>query len=386
MVVMAHGAARAGALFACAAGALAMFLGSADAQPARTLNQVERDRSAENARARRLRTQADAARAEVNSLNARLVESGRRRAQAEAAAADAEQRLEALQLRLAAESARYPRERAAFESALIAAAFAERRVEPSAVRVGIFARAAAPALFDQQRRTAQSIAAARQLNEQISEERSVLADAQAAIDAERGELVTLVSQRRALQASLSNDAAAAERRVQRLAAEATNLRDLAARVQAASRRRTQQVPGGAAGVIPAGWVAPTTGRISRSFGVREAGGPAAQGATLSTRARAQVVSPAAGEVAYAGLFRSYGQVLILNLDGGYALVLAGMDSTRARVGDTVQAGQPIGEMGISDTPAPELYVEVRRNGQPIDPARWLNARGLAADRNVDQNG
>jgi septal ring factor EnvC (AmiA/AmiB activator) len=87
-----------------------------------------------------------------------------------------------------------------------------------------------------------------------------------------------------------------------------------------------------------------------------------------------VVSPASGEVAYAGLFRSYGQVLILNLDGGYALVLTGMETVRARVGEAVLAGQPVGEMSASDTPAPELYVEVRRQGRPINPARWLSAR------------
>ena len=100
------------------------------------------------------------------------------------------------------------------------------------------------------------------------------------------------------------------------------------------------------------------------------------------RASAQVVSPASGEVAYAGVFRSYGQVLILNLDGGYAVVLTGLQTISARVGERVRAGQPVGEMSANASPAPELYVEVRRDGQPVDPGRWLNARGLAADQNV----
>jgi septal ring factor EnvC (AmiA/AmiB activator) len=101
-----------------------------------------------------------------------------------------------------------------------------------------------------------------------------------------------------------------------------------------------------------------------------------------TRPAGQVVAPAAGEVAYAGLFRSYGQVLILNLDGGYALVLAGLDAVSVQVGESVRAGQPVGEMSASATPAPELYVEVRRGGQPVDPGRWLSARGLAAESGV----
>jgi murein hydrolase activator len=74
--------------------------------------------------------------------------------------------------------------------------------------------------------------------------------------------------------------------------------------------------------------------------------------------------------------------LILNLDGGYALVLTGMSNVRVRAGDTVQRRQPIGEMPISDMTAPELYVEVRRDGRPIDPGRWLSARGLAAANGV----
>jgi septal ring factor EnvC (AmiA/AmiB activator) len=103
---------------------------------------------------------------------------------------------------------------------------------------------------------------------------------------------------------------------------------------------------------------------------------------LHTRAGAQVVSPAAGEVAFAGAFRSYGNVLILNLDGGYAVVLTGLETIRARVGETVRAGQPVGEMPAADTTAPELYVEVRRDGRPLDPGRWLSARGLTAERGV----
>ncbi|PZO54079.1 MAG: hypothetical protein DCF16_05880 [Alphaproteobacteria bacterium] len=134
--------------------------------------------------------------------------------------------------------------------------------------------------------------------------------------------------------------------------------------------------------MPAAWLAPTSGRIARAYGVREGQGAAAQGVLLATRASAQVVSPAAGEVAYAGVFRSYGQVLILNLDGGYAVVLTGLHTISARVGDRVSAGQPVGEMSASATPAPELYVEVRRNGQAVDPGRWLTARGLAADQSI----
>lgn len=376
---MATGAQRACAFVACAAGALALFISSADAQSNRTVTQVERDRRAEAARAERLRSQAEAARREAVALDARLIESARRRAEAEAAATAAEERLALLRQQIGADEARRQRSRDALERALISAAFAERRIEPRAVRANIVARALAPEINRDQRRSAQAIRDGHAAELAIAAEQSILAEAQAAIDSERAEIVTLVARRRAAQAQYANDAAAAERRVRTLAAEARTLRELAARVQPVARRGA--APSGPSS-IPAAWLAPAEGRITRGFGVREGGAPASQGVLLTTRAGAQVVSPAAGEVTYAGVFRSYGQVLILNLDGGYAVVLTGLDSINARVGERVRAGQPIGEMSASVTPAPELYVEVRRDGQPVDPGRWLNARGLAADQSV----
>src|SRR5689334_19621025 len=120
---MARGAKRACALVACAAEALATFLGDASAQTRHaSLTQIERDRRVEDARATRLRAQADAARAEIASLNTRLVESGQRRAAAEAAATAAEEHLNALDAQMGDEAQKRLRARDAFELALIAAA------------------------------------------------------------------------------------------------------------------------------------------------------------------------------------------------------------------------------------------------------------------------
>jgi len=378
---MVGGAGRARALVACAIGALAISLGtlSASAQT-RTATQAERERRAETQRAERLRAQAAAARREVRELDARMVDSARRRAEAEAAASAAEQHLEALRQQIAADTIIRAHAREGFESALIAAAFAGRRAEPRAVRAGIAARALAPAFAQQERDSARALVAARDLETLTAEEQRVLSEAYAAIETERAELAGLTARRRAAQTQLANDATAAERRARTLAAEARSLRELAQRASANARQRAGSNSGPS--VIPAAWVVPAEGSITRGFGVRDGAGAASQGVVLRTRAGAQVVSPATGAVTYAGVFRSYGQVLILNLDGGYALVLTGLDSIRARVGDTVRAGQPVGEMTASDTPAPELYVEVRRDGHAVDPGRWLNGRGTTAEQRV----
>jgi murein hydrolase activator len=385
---MARGALSACVLVACAAGTLATFLNAfpadADAQsrhasltPTR-LTQVERDRRAEDARARRLRDQASAARAEIAAIDTRLVESGQRRAAAEAAAAAAEQRLAALNAQMSDEAQKRLRARDAFEAALIAAAFSQRRVEPRAVRAGIFARAAAPDLNFEVQRSANAFANAQTVAFEVEREQSALVDAQRAIDAERSQLATLLQRRQTVAAALTQQADAAENRARQLAAQARTLRELASRVERRARPGSSSEPA----IIPASWSAPAAGRIVRPFGARDGQGPAAQGAVLRTRGGAQISAPASGQVAYAGLFRSYGQVLILNLDGGYVLVLTGMESINTRVGESVQAGQPVGEMAAADTQVPELYVEVRRQGRPIDPGRWLTSRGLSADRDA----
>lgn len=378
---MARGAARARALVACAAGALALLIGTADAQTQRTAAQADRDRRAEAQRAERLRAQANTAQRDVRVLDTRLVEATRRREETETAANAARERLATVQDQINTESGARTRARSAFESAVIAAAFAERRVEPRAARASIIARALAPSYQAEERRSAQALALAQTDETAITTEQSVLADAQAAIAHERGDIVNMLAQRRSTQTRLAREATAAERRVRQLAAEARSLRELAQRVQRASRRPQGTTPSGPS-VIPAAWVAPAQGQITRNYGARVANGPAAQGVTVRTSSGAQVVSPASGEVAYAGSFRSYGNVLILNLDGGYALVLTGLDTINVRVGETVRAGQTVGQMTAAAASAPELYVEVRRGDQPVDPGRWLSARGLTAEAGV----
>jgi septal ring factor EnvC (AmiA/AmiB activator) len=399
VVDMVHGALRAGVLAAGAAGALlaspGIFTSTASAEPAhrldassrstrpRTAAQAERDGANATAQAARLRAQAQRNTAEIAALDQRLVDAGRRRAEAEAAATDAEARLAALRAQQAQDTTQYHDDRNSLESALVAAAFAQRQWEPSLLHIGMMAAAAAPVFASNMHQTSQALEAARQRDAEIAEEERNLVAAQAAIDAERADVITLLAQRRAKQSELVNDADVADERARRFAAEARSLRELAQRLQARSTMRS--VPG-APSSIPAAWLAPAEGTIVRPFGVRASGGPAAQGATLRTRANAQVVAPTSGQVAYAGPFRGYGQVLILNRSDGYAVVLAGLGAMRTRVGDRVVAGQPVGEMSSSDTAAPELYVEVRRNGQPIDPARWLAGHGLTAAAGSDSAG
>lgn len=126
---------------------------------------------------------------------------------------------------------------------------------------------------------------------------------------------------------------------------------------------------------------PAQGRILKHFGDDDGLGGTIPGLAVATRDRAQVIAPAAGNVEFAGPFRSYGQLLILNAGDGYRILLAGMTDISAGMGDFVREGEPVGTMGEGPSSAtllgeqvqdgsPVLYIEFRKNGEAIDSAPW----------------
>jgi len=129
---------------------------------------------------------------------------------------------------------------------------------------------------------------------------------------------------------------------------------------------------------------PVTGRIKKRFGAKDDNGGVMHGDMVATQSGAIVTAPADGSVLYAGPFRSYGQLLILNAGDGYHVVLAGMSRISVSLGQSVLAGEPIGAMGearVASTSAspngnigPELYVEFRKDGKPVDPTPWWAER------------
>ena len=116
---------------------------------------------------------------------------------------------------------------------------------------------------------------------------------------------------------------------------------------------------------------PVHGDIVRRFGEARGAGEPSQGLGIAARAGAEVVAPRAGEVVFAGPFRSYGQLLILEHAGGYHTLLSGFSRLHCEVGQRVRAGEPVGRMAEDAGEATILYVEIRHNSQPIDPVPWL---------------
>lgn len=125
---------------------------------------------------------------------------------------------------------------------------------------------------------------------------------------------------------------------------------------------------------------PVSGRAARAFGAKLSGGTKAPNFAIATRPNSRVRSPADGWVVYAGPFRSYGQLLILNVGEDHHVVMSGMADVNVTTGQFVLTGEPIGRMGLTQVVAaaaldlssaqPVLYIEFRKDGQSIDPSPW----------------
>jgi septal ring factor EnvC (AmiA/AmiB activator) len=114
-----------------------------------------------------------------------------------------------------------------------------------------------------------------------------------------------------------------------------------------------------------------------TYGERTQYGSNSKGLVLETRSGAQVTAPCDGWIVYAGEFRSYGKLLIINAGGGYHVLLAGLSQIDVQPGEFVLAAEPVGTMTTSKkepagapSAAPVLYIEFRKDGQPIDPDPW----------------
>jgi septal ring factor EnvC (AmiA/AmiB activator) len=134
---------------------------------------------------------------------------------------------------------------------------------------------------------------------------------------------------------------------------------------------------------------PVNGARIRDFGGSDGSGGTQKGLSIAARPGAQITAPCDGWVVYAGAFRSYGQLLILNAGGGYHVLLAGMERISVDLGQFVLTGEPVAVMGdasqaqgsqasasqasvtVTRVPKqPVLYVEFRKDGTPIDPSPW----------------
>ena len=257
------------------------------------------------------------------------------------------------------------------------------------IRTAILLRAAVPELQRDAMSLGDDLRALTSLRDQISADKVALTDSLARLKAERKSLAALTSDKFKLLKNMKSAERAAAQKAARLSARAGNLRELLEKLSIRQNRPALRAPGSApVALIPvparkpavtppvtiSRGVLPAPGRVVTTFGAKMPNGTLSKGVFVVTRPSAAVVAPIPGRVVFAGQFRGYGNLVILELrDKGHALI-SGMSRIDAQVGDDVLVGEPLGEMTPSTGTAPKLYFELRRRGRPINPMPSDTAR------------
>jgi len=279
----------------------------------------------------------------------------------------------------------------------------------SSVRSAILLGAVVPELRGETEELASDLKELTNLSASIAAERDRLMQTVSEQVAEKERLTLLLKEKAALQARSEEVREAEQKKAGELAARAGSLRELIETletemeaVRLAEAQAQQQIEAARTAALEAenrsvpetsrmgepvpfdkmvGKASlPVAGRIGSRFGEPDGAGGTLFGDMVTTQSGAIVTAPADGSVLYAGPFRSYGQLLILNAGGGYHIVLAGMGRINVSLGQSVLAGEPVGAMGEarlasavsfgSENTAPQLYIELRKDGKPVDPAPW----------------
>jgi len=272
------------------------------------------------------------------------------------------------------------------------AAFALLR--PGSLHETVYLRAALEAMLPEvQRRTADlraELNRSRALQDQARANAASLRQAQRDLAARRQALAALESRQR-LEARAAGGLAAREAdRALALAEQARDLNGLVGQLDEASRRRAAlaalpgpilrpAVPGAAVVATDAqaiatstarlpGFALPLAGQVVAGFGTERSGQPRSRGITLLARPAAQIVAPAAGRVVFAGPYRGYGQIVIIEHAGGWTSLITGLSTLDAAVGDRLVGGSPL---GITGPGQPLVTLELRKDGQPVNPLDQL---------------
>ncbi len=267
------------------------------------------------------------------------------------------------------------------------------------VRTAVLLRSTVPQVEGQASRLRDDLLALNETRNHILESRKRLSDAQRVLDEQRQKLAALHDKKRQQRSQTLAERRREQQRLKELTGEASNLRELftklaeeeQVRARAEEEAKKARELSKKANVRPSVKLEepftyrdiakakgklpfPVVGRIVSRYGEAQTKGVSRKGVTIETRGNAQVVAPFDGKVVFAGVFRGYGQLLIIEHGEGYHTLLAGMDRIDGVPGQWLLAGEPVGEMGRSTNDKPRLYVEFRRKGQPINPLPWLVAQ------------
>ena len=355
----------------------------------------------------------EAQRAEAARLSANLIDATQQVQEAERQQAAAAERLGALDANVKALEASLAGRQALIADVLAALQRMGRNPPPAillkpgdmaeAIRAATALGGILPDLRAETEALAKDLDRLKDLRQQAAQQRDAAIQQAAALGNQRKRLAEAVERRQAALHVAADALAAGQARNAELARQAGSLKDLLAKAQeqaqatAAGQQAADDVAAKAAslrgadptrlkpaiafvdakGALPP----PSAGAVLRAFGASDGFGGTEKGLSLAAKPGSVVAAPMDSSVMFAGSYRTYGHVLILNAGGGYTMVIAGLGRTSVVTGQFVLAGEPVASVGEtaarSATAAaigasePILYIELRKDGVAVDPGPWF---------------
>ena len=361
------------------------------------LQRVEQTLQMSREKRTELDSAAQSAEQELRRVKTRSVEIVRRLYALTDEADRLERRLKSLEIEEANKSAAMAQQRGQMAATLVAlqriarvpaaALITAPQTSDDTIRSAILLRAILPRLREEAETLTAELRSVTVLRREIFGEKKVLATSLSDLENERQKLAALTSDRLRLLELTRNEELAAAKEAARLSAQAKDLRELISRLS--SRNRPAIVPNPPAhppsnppppdpkrqppkiAALPPVTLSrddlPVQGPVVTQFGDALENGTYSRGITIQTRPSAPVIAPRAGRIVFAGQFRGYGNLVIIELPNKGHILVAGMSTISTETGENVLAGEPLGEMTPSTSAVPKLYFELRRRGQPINP-------------------
>lgn len=193
------------------------------------------------------------------------------------------------------------------------------------------------------------------------------------VKGEKDKIASLIKSKKSTQKKLTSEQAKNKREIKKLVAESKTIEEFLKKAERLRKERERKkllsgeiastmISRKSTGFIPL----PVDGNIITYFGERKTKGVKAKGLYIKPRPNSQVISPSDADVVFAGSFYGYKNLLILHSSEDYYIIMGGMSDIFAEEGQSLLAGEPIGEMGEE-----EFYIEVRDKETPINPLKYF---------------
>lgn len=221
----------------------------------------------------------------------------------------------------------------------------------------------------------QEVAKIAKVQEEITSKKSDVQRRSTALRRDKDTLEKLVKRRTAAKTDAEKEAEKTKARIDDMASKAQDLRDLLKKLQAeriareAKRKAAKTFTPLKQAPLSSKVALPAKGKILVNYGQKNDLGIPSKGLTISARGGAQVITPYSGEVVFAGPFRGYGLILIIEHKPGYHMMLSRLGRIDVTLGQQLAAGEPVGVMPEGSKDA-DLYVEFRRDGDAVHPNDW----------------